>query len=277
MSALTFPGRSLSLRLTRKCPVPSEKSLVAPAPFRDATYWWREPEADEGTGKLQKAVLKKQLLSVCLQLCCSPSFQLRAAWKKSLLTPEPDAFFHFCINDCWHCRFKWWRFCWLFSVSFPWQLGAKKLPYLSLGNSYICFLAWRSAKENTWLAEAQASWGSFVSMQIILGICCLFESFLLSWAISAAQVWPCALASVLSCPEPLLSKHLWGSCGASPFSQGSRIQHRPPQRLCGAGLAAQPSKHIEGAASLTSRRALLERHWKAAGSPSCGGPASTAI
>lgn len=35
---------------------------MAPASFSDARHWWREPEGDQGTGKLQKAVLRKQPL-----------------------------------------------------------------------------------------------------------------------------------------------------------------------------------------------------------------------
>lgn len=79
-------------------------------------------------------------------------------------------------------------------------------------------------------------------MQIILGICCLCESFLLSWAVLAAQVWPRALASVLLCPEPLLSKHLWGSCGSQPlFSREQNMAQAPaapPQSWAG-GSAQQ--------------------------------------
>lgn len=79
-------------------------------------------------------------------------------------------------------------------------------------------------------------------MQIILGICCLFESFLLSWAVLAAQVWPRALASVLPCPEPLLSKHLWGSCGGRPlFSrEQSKAQAAPQSRAGGSAQQTHP-------------------------------------
>lgn len=51
-------------------------------------------------------------------------------------------------------------------------------------------------------------------MQFILGICCLFETFLLSCAVLAGQVWlcGCVMASVLACLESLLAKHCWGSC-----------------------------------------------------------------